>query len=303
MKFNMEQYIAKADIQSFCRQNHIRKLALFGSALRDELKPDSIIYSSLFGKADTPDDIFKILKIMKAQGLLPNKFTTDLLIKKIKQNPKQTLEKLFIAFTPADIFKDLLLNRFINEACRVDNSGLEYVIPYVEIIGQQKDSVIIYYARLFEYNGAGDKALQILENIKNPNFDFYNIKANCFKTSDFSQALELYKKALEISAEKDPGQKAIAWNNLAQLIFDHKQAALYDEAVTYCREALKTRSYHQFPYPGDLLILFTVLQSSSESLKENIEQILKTYHINKNALAPLVEKIDSPEKKEIIKQF
>jgi uncharacterized protein len=43
MKFNIEQYIAKADIKSFCRQNHIRKLALFGSALRDELNPDSDI--------------------------------------------------------------------------------------------------------------------------------------------------------------------------------------------------------------------------------------------------------------------
>lgn len=43
MKFNIEQHIAKADIESFCRQNHIRKLALFGSALRDELKPDSDI--------------------------------------------------------------------------------------------------------------------------------------------------------------------------------------------------------------------------------------------------------------------
>jgi len=43
MKFNIEQYIAKADIESFCRQNHIRKLALFGSALSDELNPDSDI--------------------------------------------------------------------------------------------------------------------------------------------------------------------------------------------------------------------------------------------------------------------
>ncbi|MEI6610831.1 MAG: nucleotidyltransferase domain-containing protein [Deltaproteobacteria bacterium] len=43
MKFNIEQYIAKADIESFCRQNNIRKIALFGSALRDELNPDSDI--------------------------------------------------------------------------------------------------------------------------------------------------------------------------------------------------------------------------------------------------------------------
>ncbi|HOW58070.1 MAG TPA: nucleotidyltransferase domain-containing protein [Smithellaceae bacterium] len=43
MKFNIEQYIPKTDMEAFCRQNHIRKLALFGSALRDQLKPDSDI--------------------------------------------------------------------------------------------------------------------------------------------------------------------------------------------------------------------------------------------------------------------
>lgn len=43
MKFNIEQYMDKADIEFFCRQNHIRRMALFGSALHDELRPDSDI--------------------------------------------------------------------------------------------------------------------------------------------------------------------------------------------------------------------------------------------------------------------
>ncbi|HLP48140.1 MAG TPA: TIR domain-containing protein [Candidatus Kapabacteria bacterium] len=304
----MKEHGLKADAITFTTM--INKAESFKEAFtflekmaEHDIKPSVFIYSSLFGKADTPKDIFVILKHMKTQGLLPNKFTTDLLIKKIKQNPRQTLEDLFAAFSPTDIFKDLLLNRFINEACRADSAGLEYIIPHVETIGSQKDSVIIYYARLFEYNGAAATALKILENIKTPSFDFYNIKANCFKTTDFSQALELYKKALETTTDKDPGQKAIVWNNIAQLIFDHKQTALYDEAIAYCRAALKIRSYYQFPYPGDLLILFTIEQSPLETVKENIENILKTYHINKNALTALTDKIDSPEKKEVIKQL
>ena len=33
--------IPKDKIAEFCRKNHIRKLSLFGSALRDDFKPDS----------------------------------------------------------------------------------------------------------------------------------------------------------------------------------------------------------------------------------------------------------------------
>jgi hypothetical protein len=33
--------IPKAEIEAFCRRNRIRRLALFGSALRDDLTPES----------------------------------------------------------------------------------------------------------------------------------------------------------------------------------------------------------------------------------------------------------------------
>ncbi len=298
----MKEHDLKADVITFTTM--INKADTFKEAVtflekmeEHDIKPNVITFYSLFGKAATAKDIVDVLKRMKTQGLQPNKFTTDLLIKKVKQSPRQILEDLFAAFTPTEIFKDLLLNRFISEACRADAAGLEYIIPHAEIIGSQKDSIIIYYARLFEYNSAAAAALKILENIKTPTFDYYNIKANCFKTTDFPQALELYKKALETTTDKDPGQKAIVWNNIAQLIFDHIQTPLYDEGIEYCKAALKIRPYYQFPYPGDLLILFTIHQSTLETVKENIENILKTYSINKNSLAPLIDKINSPEKK------
>jgi len=34
--------IPKEEITTFCRRNHIRRLALFGSVLRDDLGPDMI---------------------------------------------------------------------------------------------------------------------------------------------------------------------------------------------------------------------------------------------------------------------
>jgi len=41
--FNLRDYMTKEKLEDFCRNHHIKKLALFGSALRDELKPDSDI--------------------------------------------------------------------------------------------------------------------------------------------------------------------------------------------------------------------------------------------------------------------
>lgn len=41
--FKLTDYIPRAELDTFCRRNHITKMPLFGSALRDELEPDSDI--------------------------------------------------------------------------------------------------------------------------------------------------------------------------------------------------------------------------------------------------------------------
>jgi len=41
--FKLTDYIPKAELETFCRKNHITKMSLFGSALRDELNPGSDI--------------------------------------------------------------------------------------------------------------------------------------------------------------------------------------------------------------------------------------------------------------------
>jgi len=41
--FSLQDVIPKEKLHAFCKQNYIIKLSLFGSALRDELKPDSDI--------------------------------------------------------------------------------------------------------------------------------------------------------------------------------------------------------------------------------------------------------------------
>lgn len=43
MTYRIEQHITKAKLAAFCRKHHVRKLALFGSAQRGEIRPDSDI--------------------------------------------------------------------------------------------------------------------------------------------------------------------------------------------------------------------------------------------------------------------
>jgi len=41
--FRLTNHLSQEQLQSFCRKNHITKISLFGSALRDELTPESDI--------------------------------------------------------------------------------------------------------------------------------------------------------------------------------------------------------------------------------------------------------------------
>lgn len=41
--FKLTDYIPRAELEVFCRKNHITRMSLFGSALREELRQDSDI--------------------------------------------------------------------------------------------------------------------------------------------------------------------------------------------------------------------------------------------------------------------
>ena len=43
MPYNLKAVIPQDELSKFCKRNHIKKLALFGSALRDEMTPESDI--------------------------------------------------------------------------------------------------------------------------------------------------------------------------------------------------------------------------------------------------------------------
>ena len=43
MTYSLVQHMPQEQLTAFCRKNHIRKLAIFGSALKGALRPDSDI--------------------------------------------------------------------------------------------------------------------------------------------------------------------------------------------------------------------------------------------------------------------
>ena len=66
---NQNAIVPKDKIGEFCRRHHIRKLALFGSVLRDDFGPDSDVdvlvdfepgYLVGFGMIDMEDDLSRL---------------------------------------------------------------------------------------------------------------------------------------------------------------------------------------------------------------------------------------------------
>ncbi|MBU4305059.1 MAG: nucleotidyltransferase family protein [Candidatus Omnitrophica bacterium] len=39
--FNLAKYVSKEKLEEFCARNHIKKLAVFGSAIKGTMRPDS----------------------------------------------------------------------------------------------------------------------------------------------------------------------------------------------------------------------------------------------------------------------
>jgi len=85
--FKLTEYISRAELETFCRENHITKMSLFGSALRDELKPDSDI------------DILVEFEKGKAPGLMGfchiQNLLTDLIGRKVELHTPNDISRFF----------------------------------------------------------------------------------------------------------------------------------------------------------------------------------------------------------------
>jgi len=87
MAYSLEQKISKSKLMEFCKKNHIRKLSIFGSAIRGELRPDSDIDLLVeFEEGFTPG-LFSIIK-MEMQ-------LTEMLARKVDLRTPEDLSRYF----------------------------------------------------------------------------------------------------------------------------------------------------------------------------------------------------------------
>lgn len=77
MQSTLPLQVSKDKITEFCRRNHIRKLSLFGSILRDDFRPDSDVDILVeFEPGKTPG--LAIITLQQELSLLFNGRTIDL---------------------------------------------------------------------------------------------------------------------------------------------------------------------------------------------------------------------------------
>ncbi|HLP47311.1 MAG TPA: hypothetical protein VK469_15270, partial [Candidatus Kapabacteria bacterium] len=272
--------------------------ALLDTMRKEGLKPDEFTFNSMINKAQSFPDAQAILDTMIKEGLKPNEYTRNSLIKIARLNPHATMDTLFSKYPAEILLADFIFNRIISEVCKQDPSCLELILPHIPLLCRQEDAILIHYARLFEFSKKVDPALVLLECLKVKNVDYFNIKANCLKNTNPAMALDLYNQALH--AAVDNRHKAFVLNNMVQLIFDQQMSHLYSQAAGYCRQALSLLPFSTFKYPGELLVLFTIIDSPEDQLIDNVKNLMQEYHIGKKTIVALSDRITDPVKKEII---
>ncbi|MBW2062469.1 MAG: nucleotidyltransferase domain-containing protein [Deltaproteobacteria bacterium] len=95
--FKLTDYLSEEQLKSICSEYHIKKISLFGSALRDELTSDSdidILVEFVYGKAPG------LMGFCHLQNLL-----TDLVGKKIELHTPNDLSRYF----RDDVVKDAVI--------------------------------------------------------------------------------------------------------------------------------------------------------------------------------------------------
>lgn len=63
MSYSLERKVSKDKLVEFCKRNYIRRLSVFGSALRGQLGPDSDIDLLVEFEADHTPGLFSIVRM------------------------------------------------------------------------------------------------------------------------------------------------------------------------------------------------------------------------------------------------
>jgi predicted nucleotidyltransferase len=87
MAYSLKQKISQNKLAEFCRKNHIKKLSVFGSAIRGQLGPDSDIDLLVEFEKDHTPGLFSIIKMEME--------LTEMLGKKVDLRTPEDLSQYF----------------------------------------------------------------------------------------------------------------------------------------------------------------------------------------------------------------
>ena len=97
--------VPKSKITDFCRQNHIRRLALFGSALRDDFRPDSDVDILVTFTADADWGLLDHVKMQQELQILLRR-DVDLITKRALERSRNWLRRSEILKTAQTLFPE-----------------------------------------------------------------------------------------------------------------------------------------------------------------------------------------------------
>lgn len=184
---------------------------------------------------------------------IASNFSRSMVRQHRKAGAEDTLDAIFVSTPPEQIFRTPIHNQVIADTCKGQPFlAKKYILPHRELIGRQSDSIIFFYARNLEAIGHADDAKALLVGIRNKtDFSYFNILANCLRTTSPGEALAANDEAYSIGNRQ---QQAQVLNNKAGIVLDHNLRQRFHEALDWCEEAVRLSKKPGFHWPRNNLL-------------------------------------------------
>lgn len=222
-----------------------------------------------------------------AQNKMASEFNRSLVSAVAKDDPGGCLEKVFRSRSPQLVFSNPLLNKVVTDACRfAPTLAPVYVLPHLELIAGQHDSIRLHYARHLEIAGDAESARQLLTSVeKQDSFTYLNIQANVM-ARDPSRTVEVMKlNELALTKARRALDRMRIRTNMARTLYQHRRKEQFHLAILYCEQALQEDVRGNFNWPANLVLMLRLEVESTREARETIEEHIKRYPTRYSFLA------------------
>lgn len=215
-------------------------------------------------------------------------FNRSLVRQHRRGNAEDIVDRVFAAKGVDEVFQSHIHNRLIVDTCK-DHHFLakKYILPHLDVIGRQSDSIMFLYARCLETIGQTEAALGLLTQVRNQaDFSFFNISANCLAKTAPLEALGLNDQAF--AAARSRQQRAQVLNNKAALVLEHGLRQRFDEAKAWCEEAIRLAEKPKFFWPRNLLLRLELETSELQDVETLLDAHRDRFRTPLRALREIV---------------